>query len=209
MKPTIYIPYSGEPDECIDRAVRSAVTTGLSVEVIDNTEKQSYLLNPKSVPTAITVPSAPLTLSQTIWYLCQGGQPFFWMHADGEIIDKSVAERLLELTVGRWGVLFTYYDVFCLVNAPSLVSSNILPDIYLPQYHFDPDWYRRMRLGNFNTVATDYGHMVLHHNGGGNSWKGSLARDKFRQCMDTERYYREKWGGDIGAETYDIPWNQG
>ncbi len=205
----IYIPYAGEPLDLLRRSLAALDTSPVPVVVIDNSHGRALLDFKDSLP---LTPPVPLTLWQTMWMLCQQPLPFLWTQCDA-IIRPSALPRLLakvgELAASRepWGTVFTHYDIFCAVNAPELCRVGVLPDLNLPHYHGDPDWYRRMQLAGLPTVDIG-GEDVEHSPGGGGHWRNAPDRDLARQCMDSGRYYREKWGGDIGDERYTTPWGE-
>ncbi len=202
---TIYVPYAGEPVTLLQRTLNSL--HGYEVTVIDN----SYERVLSGVLFPVLTPPVPLTLWQTLWLLCHRGEPFVWTQCDAEFTPDAVSRLVTEVerlgtTPTKWGIVFTLSDILCAVNGPELVKRNVLPDLNLPHYHGDPDWYRRMRLTGLETVQIDNGG-VTHAPGGGGHWRYSHPRNVARQCMDSARYYREKWGGDPSQERFTVPWN--
>lgn len=205
MVKTIYVPYADESLDTLNRTLTTLESCPLPIVVIDN----SYTQRLSTANFLSLTPPVPLTLWQTLWMLCQQREPFLWTQCDA-VITRDAVSRLIDATNAQaepWGVIFTHYDILSALNAPELVARDVLPDLNLPHYHGDPDWYRRMRLAGLRMV--DVGGDDVHHApGGGGHWRNNHARDTARQCMDSGRYYREKWGGDIGQERYNTPWNE-
>ena len=79
---------------------------------------------------------------------------------------------------------------------------------FIPAYHEDNDMHRRYKLGG----DTDriFGCAVPFLHWGSRTVNQSEAftqkfHGKFQQSAD---YYKRKWGGDVGEETFDIPFNK-
>lgn len=76
---------------------------------------------------------------------------------------------------------------------------------FIPAYHEDNDYHRRLQLAGFGDkifgLAIPYWHLgsaTIHRDPEALAW----FRPQFAACQD---YYREKWGGLPGYETYPIP----
>ncbi len=191
------------------RLLVSLKAATVPVVVIDNSFGQELRTFAGLVP---MTPPAPMTLWQTMWMLCRLESPFLWSQCDA-IVQPTAVQRLLskveelEASGQPWGAIFTHYDILSAVNATALLRSGVLPDLNIPHYHGDIDWYRRMRLAGLPTVNIG-GDDVSQSSGGGGHWRDRPDRDLARQCMDSARYYREKWGGEPHHETYETPWNK-
>ena len=77
-------------------------------------------------------------------------------------------------------------------------------DTMLTWYLADYDCYRRLRLAGYPTLES---HLPVKH-----SPSQTLNSDPLiRRQVDLEvplreAYYRAKWGGNPGHETFDVPW---
>lgn len=201
--PNLYLPYAGESLDMLNDVLAALDGCPVPVVVIDNSHERK--LSGLDYFATLT-PPAPLTLWQTLWMLCHQGEPFLWTQCDASfsLTDVNSVLGAVASPPHPWGVVFTHYDSLSALNAPELLGRNVLPDLNLPHYHGDPDWYRRMSSAGLNPIQI-VGHSVTHT--GNTHWKTSHARKVARLCMDSARYYREKWGGDIGSERFSEPWN--
>lgn len=206
------IPYVNRPD-LLDRAVNSIREFWTETFIIDNSESG---LEPARWPVKVIRPPAPLTFSQTMNLLQDlafenGCSYFLSMHNDAEA-DPGTPDRLFalidQLASERrcWGVVFTNYDALAAFSTPMtrLVGRW---DTTLPQYFADNDYYRRVRLHGYETIATDF--QVAHHNNASSTIKSDpqlgyingITLGLYRE------YYSAKWGGPPGGERYDWEFN--
>jgi hypothetical protein len=163
-------------------------------------------------------PSVPLSVAQSMNFLHRlakeaGADVFFYQHDDAEAQPDS-ARRLLEEVdalchgTSRWATVFTHYDILSAYRVAAI--EDIGPwDCAFPQpnYHVDNDWFHRARLKGYALIET--GIPVTHHNGSSSTIRGSEARRRVNDVTFpmNEEYYRRKWGGAPGHETYPCPWN--
>lgn len=96
-------------------------------------------------------------------------------------------------------------DFSCFVIAKECHRWFQFDEHFIPAYHEDNDYHRRLQLAGFSDkifgLAIPYWHIgsaTIHRD------PEALARFKpqFAAC---QAYYREKWGGLPGYETYPIP----
>jgi hypothetical protein len=201
-------------EDLLARAVGSIACFGRNRTIVDN--------SPEGLPTNdysewngvyVCRPSVPLSCSQTFNFIMRqtrrlGQKTCIWMHSDAEA-GPGVAEGLLEharrytAEGRRWGVLWTYYDTLCALNT-DLIDVVGDWDTELPQYACDNDYYRRVRLAGWeciDTMLTD-----VKHEG-----SATINSDPYRKMVNSVtfplhiEYYKRKWGGDTGKETFETP----
>jgi hypothetical protein len=145
----------------------------------------------------------------------------FWMHNDALAL-PGVAERVLakveELHASdkKWGVLFTMLRRAVRFNMKAVREIGYWDAMFF-QYTADPEYYHRMRLAGYS--IEEFGPGVVHRTGaykeGDRQDDGSATvrsdplfnyRTQWRESTGFDKaYYRLKWGGNPGAETYDRP----
>jgi hypothetical protein len=158
------------------------------------------------------VPAVPLTFAQSMNFFRRQAlerecDVLIFMHNDA-CCEPSVFERLLERATNRaihWGVIFTNYDALAAFNMAAMKQVGEW-DTNLPQYFSDNDYYRRMRLAGW--LTEDSGFPVEH------TASQTINSDPERAFLNGvtfplyREYYRKKWGGDGGQETFAMPFNR-
>lgn len=163
-------------------------------------------------PCAIVRPHVPLSATQSINFCLTNGlrlqnEFILWMHNDAEAHPGSalaLAERA-RTESSKWGVLFTNYDSFSAVNLEAVKEIGLW-DTFFSGYYSDNDFYRRLRLAGYGTIDTG---IPVTHIG-----SQTINSDPERRFMNSvtfplyTNYYRSKWGGEPGSETYTRPFNR-
>ncbi len=212
MNYQIYTMYVNSKDVLI-RAVQSLGSYQANVVIIDNSPLQELALD--DFPGEIVTPAVPLYCNQS-YNLIQrlaaerGQDLFFIMHSDARAspeIVEALLQRAQELDQKerRWGVLFTNYDVLCLMNARAL--REIHWDHFLPLYYTDVDYYYRLKLADLELIETYL--PVEHQNGGSNAQSDPDIKAYVQANYPAWRhYYMLKWGGERGQEQFTTPFDR-
>ncbi|MEI7024957.1 glycosyltransferase family 2 protein [Paenibacillus sp. y28] len=218
MKYMIGTGYAARPD-LLYRAMYSIKPYWSSTVIIDNSESDFLTKEPFGADSVtIYTPPVPLRYPQMMNLMQKFGMEagcdiILFMHSDAEIhpgtMDQLLSKvELLNRHNVRWGAAFTNYDV--LVAYPMEAIREIGPwDTVFYDYHSDMDYYRRLQLAEYELIYTNLG--VTHLGGGSNTGKSS----RFLQHLTFEvtfplflTYYEKKWGGPIGKELYDKPFDK-
>jgi hypothetical protein len=207
------IPFVNRPD-LLRAAVNSVQTLWPNALIVDNSE--AGLLDDEW-PLQILRPTVPLSFTQTMNCLLQVARSracdaLLFIHNDAEA-EGDTAQRLASLVTeavesGRhWGVFFTHYDAFAAIN--TAMSGDVGDwDTVFPQYFADNDFYRRVRLANYDVIDTG---LPVRHNNASNTIRSDPRRLFVNNVTFPlyERYYSIKWGGPPGYEVYSRPFNGG
>jgi len=217
MKYLIGIPYVNRPD-LLYLAVNSIKLFWPQAIVIDNSKNYDLRYDKQMSPEIpVYEPPVPLTFSQTMNLLQRMAlerqcQVLLFMHNDAEAhpgTPEAFLAVLQELQVSgrKWGIALTNYDTLAAFNMEAVMNVGIW-DTVLPQYFADIDYYRRMRLAGYEEVITDLG--VTHHNNASSTIKSDSDRMFLHHITFPlyERYYETKWGGKIGEERFNTPFNR-
>jgi hypothetical protein len=138
----------------------------------------------------------------------RGCKFYFFLHSDGEV-HPGFALKMLELAraqTGKWGVIFSLYDVFAAYNV-DLLEGIGLWDNNLPWYFADNDYYRRLKLAGFSVIEAG-GEGVNHEA------SSTIKSDPNLNFLNGvtfplyAHYYACKWGGSPGHEAFLRPFNQ-
>lgn len=206
----IYIPYVNRPD-LLQRAVESVplIHDRWDVEVINNSGSPV----PDEICAGDCNPCVPLTFSQTQnWMLTlakERGAPFYlFMHSDAEAEPGTVEglelmARSLMANQYKWGAIFTAYDALAAFNVEAMTAIGGW-DTMLSWYCGDNDCYRRLRIAGYPTLESNL--PVKHTPSQTLNSDPEVARRVNLEIPFRESYYRAKWGGNPGHETYDAPW---
>jgi hypothetical protein len=218
MNYKIYIPFVNNKPMLL-QAIDSLGKYKGRIVLIDNS-KNNELLNDKDIEKyyeqglTVYTPSVPLFTSQTFNLFTKIAlDPYFiFMHSDG-LASEEAYEKLCaktdELIANneKWGMIFTHYDVFCMFNKQGIIDAGGA-DTELHTYFFDNDLYRRMNKAGFKEVHTDIGKLIQHRASSTiNSDPHLMFIHKTKWGMYQE-YYRRKWGGTPGQETFNTPFGR-
>lgn len=134
----------------------------------------------------------------------EAGTLFDTQANDGDqgIVDDGPAEGWFPTDVGG-------PDFSCFLISRAGHDAYPFDEGFIPAYHEDNDMHRRYKLGGHD--AKIFGCAVPFLHWGSRTVNQSEAfmqkfHGKFQQSAD---YYKKKWGGDVGAETWDTPFNKG
>jgi len=202
----VFIPYKNRFDLLL-KAVASVPRRGIYGPVVINNSGGNI-----DVTCPVVVPPDPLTFVQTqnlmLKIATERNVPFyFFMHSDAEAgpdtVEKLYEMAMRECSTRKWGVIFTNYDALAAFNTAAF-DTIAGWDTMLSWYCADNDAYRRLRLAGYLTLESN---LLVHH-------EPSQPRNSdpvIRRQVDLEipfreRYYAAKWGGQPGAETFEIPW---
>ena len=200
----LFIPYVNRRD-LLDKAVRSSHGGRVETIVINNSDR------PVIEHTAIA-PPVPLTFAQTQnWMLKMAWEePFYlFMHSDAEAVGDTVLRlvamaQALTVQKRKWGVIFTAYDALAAFNTEAFQSVGGW-DPFLEWYHADTDMYRRLRLAGYEMVESN---LPVKHEPSSTLNADPAIKMKVNLMFPCRvAYYRAKWGGDAGSETFDVPFN--
>ncbi|MBR2567712.1 MAG: glycosyltransferase family 2 protein [Paenibacillus sp.] len=187
--------------------------------VVDNSWNRELRHRQSSMPPGVKVlePPVPLSHCQSQNLLHRLGAEHqsdfvIYMHNDAEAYPQT-PERLLQwveqlqMNNVRWGGLFTLLDTLSAFNMQAIREVGSW-DPNLPMYFSDIDWYRRMKLLGYEIVESRLS--VTHHNEGASTVKSDPYLTQIHQVTFPlyNLYYQAKWGGAMGSETFDKPFNQ-
>jgi hypothetical protein len=218
MKYIIGTGYVNRPD-LLYRAVYSAKTCWKHMVIIDNSESDLFQRE-RFFSDHLTVYQAPVPLRypqmmnlMQKWGLQKGCDVIMFVHSDAEVHPGTVEQFVAKLDAlrhegRRWGVAFTNFDTLVAYNMDAVKDVGPWDTVFL-DYHSDMDYYRRLYLADYEIMYTNLG--VTHHNGGSNTAKSDPY---LKYLFDNvtfnffHEYYKIKWGGPIGGETYTLPFNR-
>jgi hypothetical protein len=201
----IFIPYVNRPD-LLQNAIAS-VSCSLTDPVVINNSGADI-----DVQCQVINPPVPLSFTQSQNLMLKIAKdrsiPFyFWMHCDAEAeldtIEKLYALAAHECSQGKWGVIFTLYDIVSVCNTEAFDSIGGY-DTNFFDYCSDQDAYRRLKLKGYPLLESN---LPVKHLGS-QTINSDPARSRIVgiQVPYRNALYRAKWGGDVGHETFDIPW---
>ncbi len=205
----LYIPFVNRPDQMM-RALNSVKSLLPNITMIDNSPNSDGIVS-ADFGLEIVHPTVPLLFFQSMNFMLQdakrrGCKFYFFLHNDGEV-HPGFAIKMLELAraqKGKWGVIFSLYDVFACFNV-DLLDGVGLWDRNLPWYFADNDYYRRLKLAGYEVIEAGQG--ATHE---ASSTINSDPQRKFENSITFplwEQYYIRKWGGAPDHETFDVPFN--
>lgn len=214
MMPSIpvFIPYVNRPDllrRAIDSVPRRLTTTPC---VINNSGSREPV-NTAALGCNVIHPCVPLSFAQTQNLMLNHAKaeklPFYmFLHSDAEAGPESVWKlyqaAVSECSRRKWGALFTNYDALAAFSTAAFAEIGGW-DTALEWYHSDADVYRRLRLAGYPTIETG---LPVVHEPSQTLKSDPLVRlrvDVMMPCR--QEWYRRKWGGDIGNEIFDKPFN--
>jgi len=214
----IYIPFVNRPD-LLKKAVDSVPVIGgwrdwqlnyLQVEVINNSGKPL----PDDINARESNPPVPLTFAQSQNWMLRISEdflePFYiFMHSDAEAGEGTV-QKLIELAQSltnegrKWGLIMTNYDALAAFNTAAFREVGGW-DTELSWYHSDTDMYRRLELAGYELVKSNL--PVKHEASQTLNSDQAIKRNVDLMFPCRVAYYKAKWGGDAGSETYSVPFD--
>jgi hypothetical protein len=84
---------------------------------------------------------------------------------------------------------------------------GLFDENFFPAYYEDNDFVRRLELADIHSPANPMPKVAMRHCRCATAWhlKNGYAKPDFGRLGD---YYRQKWGGDPGHETYERPFGK-
>jgi hypothetical protein len=214
MKPKLFLFHTNRMD--LTRQAYLSVRDFFDVTIIDNspTKELQGLSN-----VDVYTPVIPFNFQQAQNLILRMAQDanlpyYYWMHNDGEVTGDACRRLLARVsevdkeTNGKWGVVFTFYDIFCAFNTAALTAIGGWSP-YFEQYYADVHTYRMLRLAGYDTYEAG-GDGVIHHNDGSSTIRSDADRARRMSLVSqfAGAVYRAMWGGDNGSETFETPWNE-
>lgn len=209
-----YIPYVNRP-ELLNRAIYSVPELWENLTVLDNSGSGIDI----GIP-GIFIPPVPLSFSQSQNYFFEnakrrGCKFVLWLHNDCEIPQGAVLQLIERVRSyyeeGRkWGVAFTYYDIFSAVNLDMIEEVGGY-DTNIRAYKSDQDFYLRVRLAGWETINTEIEVEAIK---AGHIGSQTIQSDEKLSLINSvvqtadAFYYESKWGGEAGKESYQVPFNR-
>lgn len=222
----VYIPYLNRPD-LLKRAVDSVPELWPNLTIIDNSSEQDVIDDTFHTPSmqgniglSIFRPNVPFsfTMSQN-WFFYdakrRGCKFMMWFHNDCQLPSGAV-QQMIDRVRGyyaegrKWGVAFSYYDIFSAVNL-AMVDEVGGYDTNIFSYVGDQDYYLRVKLAGWELVNTEIEVEAIRSGHVGSQTINSDERIRLingvTQTM-ANFYFSEKWGGEPGKEKFTTPWNR-
>lgn len=213
MRDKLFIFHTNRPD--LTLKAFNSVKDYFDVTIIDNSSDRELL----SEALPVIAPPIPFNFRQSQEYIFRSALDnnwthYYWMHNDGEVSEEAI-QRLVSKVNNlqdsniKWGVVFTFYDIFCAFNVEALNAIGGWSD-YFEQYYLDVHTYRLMKLKGY--PAFEAGGEGVKHNNEGSATIRSDSDRAFRSNVLTQMYrqvYIYGWGGDNGSETYTTFFNRG
>ena len=202
----VYIPYVNRLD-LLEKAVASVPRRLTTYPQVINNSGSKLDMN-----CVVYEPDVPLSFAQTqnlmLKMAKRVGVPFyFFMHSDAEADPGTVQElyekAMHESSQGKWGAIFTNYDALAAFNTEAMEAIKGW-DTALTWYCGDNDCYRRLRLAGYPTIESNL--PVKHSPSQTLNSDPLIRRQVDLEVPLREGYYRAKWGGNPGHETFDVPW---
>ena len=159
----------------------------------------------------IITPGRQITFSQTqnsmLELAVKTRNPFyFFMHSDAED-NEGILDKLFDMAMlqrDKWGAIFTNYDALACFNTEAMQAIGGWDEGF-EWYHSDADTYRRLRLAGYPTLESNL--RVRHDPSQTLKSDPRIARKVNAGFAARCERYRAKWGGNLGAEVYEVPWN--
>jgi hypothetical protein len=210
-----YVFYVNRPD-LLKRAISSFRSLGESLTVVDNSlEKDEPAIFNSPDFASVYAPPVPFTYAQSMnWMLsdaeAKGVNYIIHFHSDAYSDNPGAADDLLKrvraLTLMRkkWACAYTHYDLLWAINPEALREIGEW-DTTFPTYFGDNDARMRWKLAGWECVETNI--QGVNHEG-----SATINSDPELQFTNSVVFpahaelYRQKWGGNPGEETFDVPY---
>lgn len=204
----IFLPYINRPD-LLERMLYWIPTRNMTAPVVINNSG-----SPLHVPARVLEPPVPLSFTQSQnWMLAEAQRlnvPFYmWGHVDA-ILDEYTAIKLFDRAFTewnngtKWGVIFTYYDIFCAYSTEAMSAVGGYDTAFF-DYCSDQDVYRRLDLAGYARLESG---LPVGHDKGSTTINTDPAQSRRvgAQVEYRSQYYFRKWGGAPGSERFQTPW---
>lgn len=206
----VWIPFVNRVD-LLQRAVASVSDVHGQVAIIDNSKEG---LEGKHGDPHIIRQSVPMTFSQTQNFMLAmtrrlGANICVFMHSDAEA-GHGVIMQLISLArkytaEGRkWGVIFTAYDALAAFNVEAFEAIGGWDEAF-EWYGGDQDSYRRIGLAGYELIDSNL--PVKHEPSQTLKADPEIGRKVDEGFAGRCEYYRQKWGGSPGNETFTKPFD--
>ncbi|OPA80204.1 hypothetical protein BVG16_05530 [Paenibacillus selenitireducens] len=185
--------------------------------IFDNTPHHSLQHEQPFPPGVHIYPSpTPLSFTQSMNLLLQMGQQqgadaVIFMHNDAEAHPHTASTFISALTKlkntgANWGITCASGFLLFAINVQAVGTIGYW-DTTWPDYFSDVDFCYRTLLAGYDMYETNL--PITHHNGGSNTIKSDpqLHLQTLQLWPEWEAYYAKKWGGPIGSEVYNAPFN--
>lgn len=137
----------------------------------------------------------------------------FWAHNDcfahpGAAGDFLKATEALYATDKKWGVHWTLYDILCAFNMKAIREVGYWDPMFF-QYTADAEYYFRLTNAGYSHEQWENGRDGRVEHRGSMTVRSDGVFNHLTQWRERERfdrkYYKFKWGGDIGNEQFATP----
>ncbi len=119
---------------------------------------------------------------------------------------NGFSEVLAELNKANEWVMLTDLSWHCnAVSKKTVEKIGYFDENFYPAYFEDTDYYHRMCLAGIPCGKNGVISIPAETTRQANSLDGGL-KVNFKALLG---YYKEKWGGEPGSETFPTPWNKG
>lgn len=206
MIPVVGIPHLADYDQ-LARCIGSVTRHAERVHIIDNSPPMERFEYPH--PDVFVTRTHRNIGVGAAWNLLIKLNPWarWWAIINDDVeFGPTTAEALEQAMKVHEVVSFRGFHAFA-VRASAIQKVGWFDENFVPAYHEDNDWHYRARLLGVHLEQID-GDLV--HAGSaviGNS--EHYRRENNRTFPMTQMYYREKWGGFVGHETYTTPFDRG
>ena len=121
---------------------------------------------------------------------------FFWSHHDCVVTPEQIErtkDYLKSIEDPRWGIVFTYYDVFCAFNTQALKEVGGWDTLRFQYYTGDKDLYHRFDRAGWNKHDIG-GEGVTHFPSSTMNRCEERMQIVNRIARVEDEFYKEKWG---------------
>lgn len=207
MSIPVFIPFANRPD-LLDRVLSWIPRRGTTYPVVINNSGRELCIG-----AAVITPPVPLTFTQSQNWMLEiakkNNVPFYmWGHVDALLQDDTVEKlyniAMQECSKGKWGVIYTFYDIFCAYSTEAMSAIGGYDAAFF-DYCSDQDTYRRLDLAGYARIES---HLPVGHDKGSTTINSDPLKSTLvgLQVPYRSSLYRQKWGGEPGHEKYDQPW---
>jgi hypothetical protein len=203
--------------DLLDVAVESAAPYNLVI--LDNSDGKLRDRYKNTPHVSLFTPPVPLSFTQSsnVEYRMAaafGKKYYVHMHSDAQFPSSKIDElldtaRKADADGRKWLVAFSLYDIVCVYSVAAMVDIGGYDSHLFHFYYSDQDAWRRASLAGYERIEAG-GDGVVHNGGGSATLHSDIA---WQVCNDytfplTKSLYISKWGGDVGSEVYQAPFNR-